>query len=41
MIKPDCYLYIGKIIDAVEREFTLGNLKMFRLGNDAAQHFYA
>lgn len=41
MIKPDCYLNIGKIITEIEKDFTIGNLKMFKMGKKNAQTFYA
>ncbi len=32
MIKPDCYLNIGKIVSIVEANgFTISNLKMFKM----------
>ena len=36
MIKPDAYLNIGKIIQAIEQEFVIGNLKMFQMTNTDA-----
>ena len=41
MIKPDCYLNIGKIIAEVEKEFTIGNIKMFKMEKNNAATFYA
>jgi|688.fasta_scaffold46537_2 hypothetical protein len=31
MIKPDCYMKIGKIITEIEKDFTIGNLKMYKM----------
>jgi nucleoside diphosphate kinase len=36
MIKPDCYMKIGKIITEIEKEFTIGNLKMYRMNKKNA-----
>ena len=37
MIKPDCYLHIGKILNIIELNgFTIGNLKMFRFSTQEA-----
>lgn len=42
MIKPDCYLNIGKIINTIEEDgFTISNLKMARMSEQDAQQFYA
>jgi nucleoside-diphosphate kinase len=41
MIKPDAYIHIGKIIDAVERTgFVISNLKMTKMALRDAQEFY-
>lgn len=41
MIKPDCYLNIGKILSVIESSgFTLGNLKMFKMAISDAEEFY-
>jgi len=36
MIKPDCYLQIGKIITEAEKDFTIGNLKLFKMNKKNA-----
>lgn len=36
MIKPDCYMSFGKILMEVEKEFTIANLKMFKMGKKNA-----
>ncbi|MCL4166893.1 UNVERIFIED_CONTAM: hypothetical protein GTU68_067027, partial [Idotea baltica] len=42
LIKPDSYLHIGKIVNAIEEEgFTLGNIKMVKLTQQQAEQFYA
>jgi len=42
MIKPDCYLHIGKIIDIVENSgFVIGNIKMAKMSLADAEEFYA
>jgi nucleoside-diphosphate kinase len=42
MIKPDCYLNIGKIINMIEEDgFTISNMKIARLTEQDAQQFYA
>ena len=42
MIKPDCYLQMGKIIDCVQQAgFTINQLKMSRFNPDTASQFYA
>ena len=41
MIKPDCYLQSGKIINLIEEAgFTIGNVKMARLTQAEAERFY-
>lgn len=41
MIKPDAYIYIGKIITAIEKSgFVIGNLKMTKMSLFDAQQFY-
>ena len=41
MIKPDCYLQSGKIINLIEEAgFTIGNVKMVRLTQAEAEKFY-
>lgn len=38
MIKPDCYLNIGKIISIIEANgFTLGNLKIVKMALQDSQ----
>ena len=38
MIKPDAYLHIGKIIDAIEQHrYKISNIKMTRLQGQEAQ----
>ena len=42
MLKPDVYLNFGKIISLIEQSnFTISNLKMFKMGNSDASQFYA
>ena len=42
MIKPDGYLEIGRILNAIEEEgFTISNLKMARMTQQDAEKFYA
>lgn len=42
MIKPDCYLSIGKIVNMIEEDgFTISNIKMTRFTAEQAQEFYA
>ena len=41
MLKPNAYLHFGKMIMATEKEFTIGNLKMFQFNEEAAGQFYA
>jgi len=43
MIKPDCYLHIGKIIDRIYNEgnFTISKLKMTKMTFQHAQEFYS
>ena len=40
MIKPNAYMNIGKIISATERQFQIGNLKMFKMSTANAEEFY-
>ena len=41
MLKPDVYLNIGKIISMIEESnFTISNLKMFKMRNQDAEQFY-
>lgn len=42
MIKPDCYMNIGKIINMIEEDgFTISNIKMAKFSEQDAQQFYA
>ena len=42
MIKPDCYMNIGKIINIIEENgFTIGNIKMAKMSTLDAEKFYA
>lgn len=41
MIKPNAYLNIGKIITLTEKQFQIGNIKMFRMRVPDAEGFYA
>ncbi len=42
MIKPDCYMNIGKIINMIEESgLTITNIKMAKLTEQDAQLFYA
>ena len=42
MIKPDCYMNIGKIINIIEENgFTIGNVKMAKMSQLDAEKFYA
>jgi len=40
MLKPNAYLNFGKMIAATEKEFIIGNLKMFQFDQTAATEFY-
>ena len=41
MIKPDCYMNIGKIISMIEeRDFSISNIKMFKMATSDAEEFY-
>lgn len=41
MIKPDCYMNAGKIINIIEENgFTIGNIKMTRFSQQDAEKFY-
>jgi nucleoside-diphosphate kinase len=43
MIKPDCYINMGKIVDAIYNQggYTISKLKMVRFRQDDAAQFYA
>lgn len=36
MLKPNAYLNFGKMIAATEKEFIIGNLKMFQFDQSGA-----
>ena len=41
MIKPDCYMNIGKIINMIENnQFSISNIKMFKMQISDAEEFY-
>jgi len=41
MIKPDCYLHIGKILDIIENSgFVIGNIRMAKMSLADAEEFY-
>jgi hypothetical protein len=40
MLKPNAYLNFGKMIAATEKEFTIGNLKLFQFDPQTAGNFY-
>jgi nucleoside-diphosphate kinase len=41
MIKPDCYMNAGKIINLIEENgFTIGNIKMAKFSQQDAEKFY-
>lgn len=40
MLKPNAYLHFGKMIAAVEKEFTIANLRLFQFDEQTAGNFY-
>lgn len=41
MIKPDCYMNIGKIVTMIENnDFSISNIKMFKMQISDAEQFY-